>query len=881
MSKQKQTQMKESSWSKYYKARDDVRNEHSTPKHVHRSSYVKKHVSNYATGINIDVDTLKREIAENLYHLQGIDEAFATKYDYFMAVAYTVRDRLVRRWLETERAIYKTSSKTIYYLSAEFLVGRQLTKNLINVGILDQVKEALGESGIDIYEILEEEKEPGLGNGGLGRLAACFLDSLATLKMPAIGYGIRYEFGIFEQMIRDGWQVERPDLWLRLGNPWEYHRSQLAYKVHFWGHTVKNTDNNGKTKTTWVPGLTVLGTAYDTLMPGYGVNNVNVLRLWKAGASKEFDFQVFDAGEYERAVAEKTFSETITKVLYPNDSNPRGKELRLEQQYFFVSCSLQDIIRRYLVTHSNFDDFPNAVAVQLNDTHPAIGVVELMHLLIDIHGLDWDRAWEITKKTFAYTNHTILSEALEKWPLDMFAVLLPRHLELIYEINNRFLDDVRAKFPNDNDKISRLSFIEEGDIKKIRMANIACAGGYSINGVAALHSELIKISVLKDFYDLYPEKFNNKTNGITPRRWLLVSNPKLAFLYTQKIGQSWISNLDELRRLEKFADDPIFHKAWMKIKQENKADLAEYILTKNKIEVDVNSIFDVQVKRLHEYKRQLLDVLYIITLYNRLKANPDLKIVPRTFIFGAKAAPGYLMAKLIIKLINSVADVVNNDPDVHGQIKVVFIANFCVTLGEKIYPAADLSEQISLAGKEASGTGNMKFALNGALTIGTLDGANVEIREEVGAENFFLFGLTVEQVQELRNRGYNPRDYYNNNKDLKLVINRIAEGWFSKGNKELFAPIVSSLLDRDEYMLLADYQSYIECQDKVSRAYLDKTSWAKMSILNALRMGKFSSDRTIAEYCQDIWKVNPLDVELSTPEEIKITPKNIVPDTML
>ncbi|MDR2338493.1 MAG: glycogen/starch/alpha-glucan phosphorylase [Deltaproteobacteria bacterium] len=866
--------MKEA-WSKYYKAREDIRNEHSTPKHTHRSNYVRKHVENLTE--NADIADLKRQIAENLYHTQGIDEAFATRNDYYMAVAYTVRDRLVRRWIETEQSIYKNSAKTVYYLSAEFLIGRQLTKNLINVGLLDSVKTALQESGLNLYEILEEEKEPGLGNGGLGRLAACFLDSLATLEIPAIGYGIRYEFGIFEQMIRDGWQVERPDLWLRLGNPWEFYRPQLAYKVPFWGHTSRSVDNKGKTRVKWEPGLTVLGTAYDTLVPGYGVNMVNVLRLWKAGASKEFDFQVFDAGEYERAVAEKTFTENISKVLYPNDSTPRGKELRLEQQYFFVSCSLQDIIRRYKVINSDFKDFPKKVAVQLNDTHPSIGVVELMRLLIDIHGLEWEEAWSITCQTFAYTNHTILSEALEKWSVNMFATLLPRHLELIYEINAKFLDVVRSKYPHDEARVSRMSLIEEGENKKVRMANLACLGSFAINGVAALHTELLKTSVLKDFYEMFPEKFSNKTNGITPRRWLLVSNPKLALLYTQKIGQGWVKNLNELRRLEKYADDQIFHKTWMKIKQENKADLAEYILEHNKIDVDVNSIFDVQVKRLHEYKRQLLDVLYIITLYNRLKANPNLKIVPRTFIFGAKSAPGYLMAKLIIKLINSVAEVVNNDPDVRNQIKVVFIANFCVTLGEKIYPAADLSEQISLAGKEASGTGNMKFALNGALTIGTLDGANVEIRDEVGPENFFLFGLTVEQVRELRKRGYNPRDYYNNNHELRQVIDKISEGCFSKGDRQLFAPIVSSLLDRDEYMLLADYQSYLDCQERVSRAYLDKFSWTKMSILNALHMGKFSSDRTITEYCEEIWKVKPLEVKIQEvfEEGIYIKPKNI------
>ena len=864
--------------SKYYKARDDVRSKQSIPKHIHRSSYVRKQVENRLEGA--DIDYLKRQIAENLYHIQGIDEAFATRYDYYMAVAYTVRERLVQRWIATEQSIYKSGSKTVYYLSAEFLIGRQLTKNLINVGLWDPMCNALKDSGLNLYEILEEEKEPGLGNGGLGRLAACFMDSLATLEFPAIGYGIRYEFGIFEQLIMNGWQVERPDRWLRLGNPWEYYRPQLAYKVSFWGHTTHSVDAAGKTRTKWEPGLVVLGTAYDTLIPGYGVDSVNVLRLWSAGASKEFDFQLFSSGEYERAVGEKTFSETITKVLYPDDTNQRGKELRLQQQYFFVSCSLQDIIRRFRVLNSDFKDFPNKAVVQLNDTHPAIAVAELMRLLIDVHDVEWNEAWDITRRTFGFTNHTLLSEALERWPVGMFAALLPRHLELIYEINAKFLAEVRAKFPNDEDRISRMSLIEEGDDKKVRMANLACVGSKAINGVAALHTELLKKSVLKDFYEMYPEKFSNKTNGISPRRWLLVSNPKLSLLYTQKIGQGWIKHVEELKRLEPFASDPSFQKAWMKIKYDNKADLAEYILEHNKVNVNPESIFDIQVKRLHEYKRQLLKVLYIITLYNRLKANPKLKIVPRTFIFGAKSAPGYMMAKLIIKLINSVADVVNNDPDIGDQIKVVFVANFCVTLGEKIYPAADLSEQISLAGYEASGTGNMKFALNGAVTIGTLDGANVEIREEVGADNFFLFGLTVEQVAELRGRGYNPFNYYNNNTELKLVLDRIADGWFSNGDKNLFAPIVASLLDGgDTYMLLADYQSYVECQEQVSRTYLDKNTWAKMSILNALRVGKFSSDRTIAEYCHDIWKVQPLQIKLD-PDEYErdrayIKPKNI------
>ncbi|MCC6932236.1 MAG: glycogen/starch/alpha-glucan phosphorylase [Deltaproteobacteria bacterium] len=847
--------------SEYYKTKG-VKEEKNLPhdKYIHRSEYVKKQVENDRTGT--DIDTLKRAIADNLYYLQGVDEYFATPYDYYMAVAYTVRDRLMHRWMHTQQEMYTRDAKTVYYLSAEFLMGRQLQNNLINVGLWEPTFQALKESGLDLYDLLEQEFEPGLGNGGLGRLAACFLDSLSTLEYPAVGYGIRYEFGIFEQLILDGWQAESPDNWLKLGNPWEIHRPQLTYKVRFWGRTEHYIDEKGRKRTRWNPDLTVLGSAYDTIVPGYATNNANILRLWAAGASKQFDFQVFNSGEYERAVSEKTFSETISKVLYPNDSTPQGRQLRLQQQYFFVSCSLQDILRRYNVNHNEFDLLPEKVAIQLNDTHPAIGVPELMRLLIDEHDVEWEKAWSITTKCFGYTNHTLLTEALEKWPISLFGGLLPRHLEIIYEINARFLDEVRKRFPGDNEKISRLSLIEEGEEKKVRMAHLACVGGHAINGVAALHTELLKKEVLKDFHEMWPEKFSNKTNGITPRRWILLSNPKLALLITQKMGRGWIKNLDELKRLESYANDPNFQRAWRQIKLENKDDLAEYILQHNKVEVDIESIFDVQVKRLHEYKRQLLDVLYIITLYNRLKNNPNLKITPRTFIFAAKAAPGYMMAKLIIKLINSVAQVVNNDPDVRNQIKVVFLANFCVSLGERVYPAADLSEQISTAGKEASGTGNMKFALNGAVTIGTYDGANIEIRECVGEDNFFLFGLRVEEVEELKRRGYNPADYYNRNAELRGVIDRLSSGWFSNGDTTLFESIVRSLLTRDEYLLFADFQHYLDCQEKVAQVFKDKETWTRMSIMNCLRIGKFSSDRTIKEYCEDIWRVKPLPTTL-------------------
>lgn len=741
-------------------------------------------------------------------------------------------------------------------------MGRQLKNNLISAGLWESAREALQESGLDIHDLLEQEPDPGLGNGGLGRLAACFLDSLATLEVPAVGYGIRYEFGIFQQAIRDGWQVERPDKWLRLGNPWEIERPERTYEVKFGGRTESYVDEDGRSRVRWIPERTVLGTPYDTLVPGYDTNTVNTLRLWSAGASRDFDFEVFNAGDYTRAVAEKTFSENISKVLYPNDNTLQGKELRLQQQYFFVSCSLQDILSTFLRRGKDINALHESAAVQLNDTHPAVAVAELMRLFVDEHGLAWEAAWDISRKTLGFTNHTLLAEALEKWPISLFGRLLPRHLEIIYEINSRFLKQIRAKFADDPAKISRMSLIEEGREKQVRMANLACVGSHAINGVAELHTDLLKNKVLKDFYDLWPEKFSAKTNGVTPRRWLLLSNPKLAYLITEKIGKGWIKNLDELKKIEKFADDAEFCKAWRDIKQENKQDLAECILQRNGIELSPDSLFDIQVKRIHEYKRQLLFALYMITLYNRIKRNPDLDVVPRTCMVGGKAAPGYFMAKLVIKLVNSIAEVVNNDPDVRDRLKIVFLENFSVSYGERVYPAAELSEQISTAGKEASGTGNMKFTLNGALTIGTLDGANVEIREVVGAENFFLFGLTVSQIEELRSNGYRPMDYYTQNSELRMVIDSIGSGEFSKDQPDLFEPIINSLLYHDEYLLLADYQAYVDCQDRVSEAYRDQDSWTKMSIINAANVGKFSSDRTMREYCKEIWDAKPIKVEM-------------------
>jgi glycogen phosphorylase len=812
------------------------------------------------TGLSIT--TLRSALADNLFYIQGKYPGNATKHDYYMALAYTVRDRLLQRWLNTVETYMKTEVKVVCYFSAEYLVGPQLANNLINLGITDKIRQAVEESGLDLSELIDTEEEPGLGNGGLGRLAACYLDSLSSLEIPAIGYGIRYEFGIFDQEIRDGWQVEITDKWLQYGNPWEIARPEEAVEVKFGGYSETYYDEKGNYRVRWVPDRVVKGIPYDTPILGYQVTTANTLRLWKAEAAESFDFQAFNVGDYYGAVNQKVISENLTKVLYPNDEQLQGKELRLQQQYFFVSCSLQDMIRLLLSGGESLENFDKQFAAQLNDTHPAIGVAELMRLLIDEHYLNWDKAWEITQNTFAYTNHTLLPEALEKWSVDLFSRLLPRHLEIIYEINQRFLDRVRLKYPGNNIKLARLSLIDEAGERYIRMANLACVGSHAINGVAALHSELLKLTVLKDFYELSPEKFSNKTNGITPRRWIVLSNPRLTNLITEKIGDNWIKHLDDLKKLEAFVEDSSFRQQWRQVKQAVKQDLATYIRKKLNIVVDTESLFDIQVKRLHEYKRQHLNILHVITLYQRLKQNPHLDITPRTFIFGGKAAPGYFMAKLIIKLINSVADIINSDPDVRSRLKVVFLPDYNVTLGQRVYPAADLSEQISTAGKEASGTGNMKFSLNGALTIGTLDGANVEIRQEVGAENFFLFGLTTQEVYTLKAKGYNPKDYYNANAELKAAIDLISSGFFSHGDANLFKPFVDSLMYRDEYLLFADYQSYIDAQERVSVAYRDRDNWTRMSILNVARSGKFSSDRAIREYCQDIWQVQPIPIEL-------------------
>jgi len=807
------------------------------------------------------IDDFKQALSDSLYYAQGSATASASLYDAYMALAYTVRDFLVENWHRTTEAHYAANPKFVYYLSAEYLLGQQLTQNLLYTDTLDLAREAFAEFDVKLDDLIALDKEPGLGNGGLGRLAACFLDSLATLDIPAVGYGIRYEYGIFNQSFRDGWQIESPDDWLFLGNPWEFSQPDDMAEVHFGGRTEQYLDDNGQYRIRWIPGYTILGEPYHMLSPGYGTRHVNLIRLWRARATKEFDFQLFNFGDYTRAVEQKVNSETITKVLYPNDNAPQGRELRLKQQYFFVACSIRDIIRRFHIRNHDWEQFPNKVAIQLNDTHPVVGIPELMRLLLDEYKLDWDRAWDITRRTFAYTCHTLMPEALERWPVSLFESLLPRHLEIIYEINHRFLQLVRERYPGDEERVTRMSIIEEGGERMVRMAHLAAIGSFSINGVAALQSRLLAERTLADFADLWPEKFNNKTNGVTPRRFVRLANPRLSELITETIGDGWLRDLERLRELEPYAGDPHFRQRWRAVKQANKTDLAAIIRERTGVDVDLNSQFDVMVKRLHEYKRQLLKALHIITLYNRIKADPTRQIAPRTFIFGAKAAPGYYMAKLIIKLINSIAEVVNHDPDVRERLKVVFLPNFNVSLAERIYPAADLSEQISMAGKEASGTGNMKFALNGAITLGTLDGANIEIRDLVGAENFFLFGLTADEVFAAKQAGYAPQRYVEENAELAAAIDRIATGFFSHGDTEIFRPIVDSLLNHDEFMLLADYAAYVETAEHAAAAYEDSEAWTRMSILNCARCGHFSSDRTMRQYCTEIWDVHPVAVE--------------------
>ena len=810
----------------------------------------------------LTVDALKKAILDQLFYQQGKYPEIATRNDYYMAVAYAVRDRMLQRWVASVRQYVRDKNRIVSYLSAEYLLGPHLGNNLINLGIYDAMEQALGELGLSLEWLIAKEIEPGLGNGGLGRLAACYMDSLATLEVPAIGYGIRYQFGIFEQDIKDGWQIEDTDNWLRRGNPWEIGRRELSYDVKLGGHLQYYTDKNGKFRCNWIPELVVKGVAYDTPILGFRVNTTNTLRLWKSEAPNSFDFQSFNAGDYNNAVNQKIICENISKVLYPNDETTSGKILRLQQQYFFVSCSLQDMISIHLSQGEKIEDFHIKFAVQLNDTHPAIAIAEMMRLLVDEFDMDWDLAWSVTKKSFAYTNHTLLPEALEIWDYNLFRSVLPRHLDLIEEINRRFVDEITIKFYGDKAKIESLSLIGHSGNKVVRMANLACAGSFAINGVAALHTELLKKTVLKDWYKLDPNKFSNKTNGVTPRRWIVLSNLKLSKLISSKIGEGWIKNLDELKQLEAYAEDDAFQQEWLAVKLAMKEELAKKILLRTKIKVDPRSIFDVQVKRIHEYKRQHLNILHVIALYNRIKNDPSAEIVPRTFIFAGKAAPGYKMAKLIIKLINSVGDIVNNDADVKDRIKVVFYPNYNVTNAQKIYPAADISEQISTAGKEASGTGNMKLSLNGALTVGTLDGANVEIRECVGEENFFLFGHTAEEVEKIKREGFNPQEAINANPELKLALDQIASGYFSHMDPNVFKDLVDSLKYYDPFLVTADFSSYVDCQESVAEAYKNQSNWARMSILNVARMGKFSSDRSIKDYCEEIWKVNPVPVRL-------------------
>ena len=809
------------------------------------------------------VEAIRAAFLDNLFYVQGRLPEVASIDDEYKALAFTVRDRLLHRWVNTVRTYRNENPRSVCYLSAEYLPGPFLANNLLNLGLESNVRQALAGLGIDLDTLTGYEEEPGLGNGGLGRLAACFMDSLATLQIPATGYGIRYEFGIFTQLINNGEQLETTDNWLRFGNPWEVRRPHIAYDVPIGGHTEKYTDERGKTRTRWIPHEIFRGVAIDTPIVGHGVNTVNLLRLWTAETTDAFDFHAFNRGDYYGAVVREVRSSTISKVLYPNDEPEIGKRLRLLQQHFFVTCSLQDMIRVHLSTGMPIASFHEKFAVQLNDTHPAIAVAELLRLLIDDHKLDWETAWHVTRHTFAYTNHTLLPEALEKWAIPLFENVLPRHLELVYEINARFLDEVRMKFPGDDEFVRRLSIIDENGPRYVRMAHLACVGSVAINGVAELHSRLLKETVLADFFRVWPNKFQNKTNGVTPRRFLMLANPGLSQLITKHLGNNgWEHDLNKLRGLEALADDAGFQADWRAVKLAAKARLANQVAHSLGITIDPESLYDVQAKRIHEYKRQHLNVLHVVTQYLRIKKNPSATVTPRTVFFGGKAAPGYFMAKLMIRLITAVAEVVNNDPDVAGRLKVVFLPNFSVKLGMSVYPAADLSEQISTAGKEASGTGNMKFSMNGALTIGTLDGANVEIREDVGGDNFFLFGLTAEEVTQTLSSGYNPRGIYLANAELRGAIDLIANGHFSHGVTSVFAPLVDHLLNHDSYLLLADYASYIAAQDDVSAAYRDTSKWTRMAILNVARMGKFSSDRSINEYCKDIWRVKPVPVNM-------------------
>ncbi|CAK6695658.1 glycogen/starch/alpha-glucan phosphorylase [Synechococcus sp. CBW1107] len=803
-------------------------------------------------------------MTEHLFYTLGKLAPTASHHDLYVALSYAVRDRLMTRYLAGIEAISATPARVVAYLSAEFLIGPQLGNNLLMLGIQDEAAEALRRFGIDsLDEIVEVEEEPGLGNGGLGRLAACYLESLASLEIPATGYGIRYEFGIFDQLIRDGWQVEITDKWLKSGWPWELPRPDQACFVGFGGRTESYRDTEGEYRVRWLPSEHAIGVPHDVPVLGYRVNTCNRLRLWQAEASESFDFYAFNIGDYYGAVEEKVGSETLSKVLYPNDGTDEGRRLRLKQQHFFVSCSLQDMLRSLELRDLPITDFPEHWSVQLNDTHPAIAVAELMRLLIDHKHLSWDAAWDITTRSLAYTNHTLLPEALEKWGLDLFGSLLPRHLELIFEINRRFLQTVRLKHPGNETILRQVSIIDENDGKAVRMAHLATVASHHVNGVAALHSDLVRTQLFPEFASLWPEKFTNVTNGVTPRRWIALANPLLRELLDEVIGQDWVHNLDELRKLEAFQNDSGFLERWGQTKLAVKRQLAHYIHRQSGLLVDPSSLFDVQVKRIHEYKRQHLNALQVIAQYLRIKNGLGDNLAPRTVIFGGKAAPGYYMAKLIIRFLNGIAETVNADPDMDGRLRVVFLPNYNVTLGQRVYPASDLSEQISTAGLEASGTGNMKFAMNGALTIGTLDGANVEIREQVGAENFFLFGHTTDGIEALRAGGYRPWELIAGIPELPEALQLVEQGHFSNGDTELFKPLLKNLTGRDPYYVIADFSDYMRAQDTVTQAWGDRTTWNRMSLLNTARSGFFSSDRSILEYAERIWRAEPFPVTIS------------------
>lgn len=821
-----------------------------------------------SNGVNLykgmDADSISYDIQRHLRHSLAKDDYSKTEWDDYRSVVFTLLDRLHDRWLDTQQHYYKTDTKRVYYLSMEYLIGRLLDNALVNLGIREETRQALEELGIDYEKIRDAEWDAGLGNGGLGRLAACFMDSMATLGIPGFGYGLRYDYGMFHQKIVNGYQVERADLWLRYGNPWDISRPEKVYPVHFYGETVPYTDDNGNLRFRWENTQKVMALAYDMPVPGYKNDVVNNLRLWKAISPKALDLTCFNQGEYIDAIKDIELHENITRVLYPNDKVFVGLELRLKQEYFLVSATLQDIMRRFRKKHDDLRRLPEKVALQCNDTHPNLAIPELMRILLDEEGLEWETAWDITINTCAYTNHTLLPEALEKWPVSMLRNLLPRHLQIIYEINKRFLNRVRAKYGDDLNRLRRMSIISEEEEAKVQMASLGIVGSHKINGVAELHSDLMRKTIFKDFYDFFPEKFTNKTNGITPRRWLKQCNPELATLISEHIGDGWVTDLNQLDRLRELATDGRFQQRFRDIRHRNKQYLAGVIFEKTGVQVSPDTLFDVQIKRIHEYKRQLLALLHTIVLYNRMKKNPRAKITPRTVLFSGKAAPGYAMAKRHIKLINNVGQVINNDPDIGDKLKCVFLNNYNVTLAERIIPASDLSEQLSTAGREASGTGNMKFALNGALTVGTLDGANIEIRNEVGKENIFIFGHTVDQIEQLRTEGYDPWEYYHAYPELQQALEQIRNGFFSGPEEEedLFQPVFEALLDRgDFFMVLADFPSYCEVQRSVTKWYRQPEKWWEMAIHNAAGMGRFSSDRTICEYAEDIWGVKPVPGE--------------------